>query len=115
VDTAASSLLTDFLSFRLLISPAVLLVIYYLGAVVVPVLIAVYIRKSLQAAEQGLSPTHKGYLRRGIEASGVKQYKGRIIFYAVVMFVMMEFFWRMMFEFFIAYYQMHNALIKIAG
>ena len=115
MDMATSSILADFLSFRLLMSPVVLVVIYYTGAIAVPVLVYVYARKSLQAINQELSPSHKGYLRRGIEASGIGQHKSRIIFYAVVIFIMMEFFWRMMFEFFIAYYQMHNALIKIAG
>ena len=115
MESATSSLLMDFLSFRLLMSPTVLVVIYYLGAVAVPVLVYIYFKKATKAIGQELSSTHKGYLRRGIEASGIAQHKGRIMFYAAMMFVMMEFFWRMMFEFFIAYYQMHNALIKMAG
>jgi hypothetical protein len=115
MDLTTSSLLMDFLSFRVLMSPAVLLVIYYFGAVAVPLLVVIYIKKSFKAIEKDISPVHKSHLRRGIEVSGIGQYRGRIVFYAFVMFVMMEFFWRMMFEFFIAYYQMHNALIKIAG
>ena len=111
-----SSLLLDFLSFRVLMSPAVLVVIYYAGAIMAPILIYWFYKKTNSKVDQSPMASHKLKLKHTLEQSEtVQRYKGRAIFLAITTFLMMELVWRMMFEFFIAYYQMHNALIKIAG
>ncbi len=112
----SSDFLADFLSFRLLISPAVLLVFYYLGAVAVPLAIYYYFQKASKAVDQTPLSAHKGYLKETLQQSAtVQKYKGRIITFSVIAFIFLELLWRMLFEFLIAYYQMHNALIKISG
>lgn len=42
--------------------------------------------------------------------------KGRlyVIVIFIFMFISMEIFWRMMFEFFVAYFNMHDALLRIS-
>ena len=97
-------------------SPAVLVVVYYAGAVMAPVLAFWFYKKASTKIDQSPVAPHKLKLKEALENSeNVQRYKGRAIALAIMAFLMMELVWRMMFEFFIAYYQMHNALIKIAG
>jgi len=116
MDTTTSSLLLDFLSFRVLMSPAVLVLLYYAGAVMAPVLVFWFYKKSVSKIDQSPMASHKAKLKAAFDKSEtVQRHKQKAIVLAIMTFLMMEFFWRMMFEFFVAYYQMHNALIKIAG
>lgn len=97
-------------------SPAVLVVIYYAGAIMAPVLAFWFYKKAIEKVDQSPMAAHKVKFKAAIQKSEMLQgNKGKAIILAIMAFLMMEFFWRMMFEFFIAYYQMHNALIKIAG
>lgn len=94
----------DFLTFRYLISPYVLLVFYYLGAVMLPLtmwffwgwLKRRYLR--LSQAQNKLGALGRDYLSPAQRAV--------IIIGCVLCFFMMELFWRMMFEFVIAYFHM---------
>ena len=109
-------MLGDFLSFRLMISPALLLVIYYAGALGVPIMVFYWIRYAGKKMDESRFAPHKHFLRQRLEKSEtVRQYRTTAIAWGIFLFIMMEVFWRMMFEFFIAYFQMHNALIKISG
>jgi hypothetical protein len=86
----------DFLNFRFFISPYVLVICYYIGALGVPIgswLLALWIKRKLTRT------------------------KDRILLYIlfIVFFICMEVMWRMMFEFIIAYLQMREALMELAG
>ena len=91
--------LYDFLSFRMLITPSVLIVVYYLGAVAMP--LAAYgvfrtlLRRIRQEGEEGRSPSWN--------------WKLRLLF--LLFFLMAELAWRIFIEFFVAYFQMRDALM----
>ena len=101
--------LHDFLVFQVHISPAVLLVAYYVGALLIPVLVYDMSRRFNQrlAREDWRVPDrYKG---------GLLARRGRVIGYAVVALLLGELAWRMMFEFLVAYFQMHEALTRMSG
>ena len=89
----------DFLSFRTFITPSLLLAAYYFGAVVMPL------------AGWGMAQWLKRRYR--IYFTSSKRY----YFYALatVCFLCMEMLWRVMFEFMIAYFDMHDALMKMSA
>ena len=86
----------DFLTFKRFITPEVLVACYYVGVVFVPIL-AVYLWKKL-------GPLLKSAENRGKQIAGT-----------VALVLMLELFWRMMFETMIAYFQMRAALLALAG
>ena len=95
----------DFLTFQTFITPTILLIIYYIGALVIPVLgwyFTFWVKKAYlsdvsQAIKDRTSP------------------KQRLMMFMIFFMTLlcMEIFWRMIFEFFIAYFDMHDALMKI--
>lgn len=106
-----ASLFWDFISFRLLITPSLLVLMYYLGAVVLPVLLVVFSRGYYQKARESVSlMIERSENQQEIE-SAVSRYRGKVIVLALVGFVLAEIAWRMMFEFLVAYFQIHNALM----
>jgi hypothetical protein len=96
----------DFLTFKTFIAPAVLLVCYYLGAVVMPLASIYMVRK--------LAP-YFGQAARKAAAHIPEKYRNRLYFSMFVAFICMEIIWRMMFEAMIAYFQMREALVGLAG
>lgn len=94
----------DFLTFRYLISPYVLLIFYYMGALMMPLAMWLFWRwlkrrfPSLSQARNKLGALGRDYLSP-VQKTG-------IIFGCMLCFFMMELFWRMMFEFMIAYFHM---------
>ena len=95
----------DFLTFKTFITPTLLIVFYTMGAVLIPFL-SYMVSKWLFSR----------YLKD--VASTVKKLftaKERIYMFSmsVFCFLCMELFWRMMFEFFIAYFDMHDALMRL--
>jgi len=99
----------DFLTFNTFITPSLLILMYYVGAVLIPILswyLAVWIHKNYLSEVSGLV---KEEIKR---RTTVKQRLYTIIVF-VLCFLCMEIFWRMMFEFFIAYFDMHDALMKM--
>lgn len=101
--------LHDFLVFRAHISPAVLLVTYYVGALLIPVLVYDVSRRFNQrlAREDWKVPDR---YRTQLLAR-----RGRVIGYALLALLLGELAWRMMFEFLVAYFQMHEALTGMSG
>ncbi len=92
----------DFLSFKTFISLEVFIVLYYLGAIGVPLagwVLASWLKKKFCTSEDEK------------KSKGKVQTKFILIFLAI--FMMMELFWRVMFEFFIAYFQMRDVLVGI--
>ena len=100
----------DFLTFKSFISTEVLIIFYYLGALILPIgiwlLLTWLIRKYRllnTAYENGKEIIWKSLSR--------KQQINLVIFF-VTSFLFMELFWRMFFEFLIAYMQMRDALLQ---
>jgi len=95
----------DFLTFQTFITPSLLIFIYYIGAILIPY-IGWYITKWIQRSY--FSEISKN-LKETITT------KQRVIIYTIFIlcFICMEIFWRIIFEFFIAYFNMHDALMKL--
>ena len=100
----------DFLTFKIFISTEVLIIFYYLGALILPIgiwfLLARFVRKYRllnTAYENG-----KGIIWRSLN----KKQQTKFIAFFVILFLFMELFWRMIFEFLIAYMQMRDALLQ---
>ena len=103
--------LLDILSFKSFISPSVLIVCYYLGALGAPlVMLGTLIWARREAGKQGFAPENLSFWTRW--ASHPNQLKVLLIF--ILMFICMEIGWRMMFEFMLAYFQMRDALLGLS-
>jgi len=99
----------DFLTFQTFITPTLLLIMYYIGAILIPV-VSWYFTRWIQRSY--FSESSKNIK----EAFHTKTtFIQRFIVYAafILCFLCMEIFWRVMFEFFIAYFDMHDALMKL--
>ena len=101
----------DFLTFKSFISLDVLIVFYYLGALVLPIAMwafSVWLIKKYKlfniTYEKG-----KDFIWQSLN---MKQ-KSMLTLFLTTMFAFMELFWRMMFEFLIAYMQMRDALLQV--
>ncbi len=99
----------DFLTFQTFITPTLLIFIYYIGAILIPI-VSWYLAKWIQRSYfSELSKSIKE------EFHAKTTFKQRFIVYAafILCFLCMEILWRVMFEFFIAYFDMHDALMKL--
>ncbi|PHQ96555.1 MAG: hypothetical protein COB39_11905 [Marinosulfonomonas sp.] len=103
----------DFLRFEIFIAPSVLLFCYYLGAVGIPLAAVLLVRK-LFATYPALGGAAKTAGAQ-IKASASRKNRLRIYLAMAAVFVCMEIVWRMMFEAMIAYFQMREALMGMAG
>jgi len=100
--------LLDVLSFKTFITPSILIVCYYLGALGVPLfMIGMLIRARHEAVNQGVAPENYNLWQRW--ATQQNQLIMLVLF--IGMFICMEIGWRMMFEFMLAYFQMRDALV----
>lgn len=100
----------EFLTFKTFITPSLLICIYYIGVLLVPLLSWILIRK-----------IKKLYLSKKVNnmLEEVKVHltlRQRFIIYLIfiISLLCMEIMWRIMFEFFIAYFDMHDALMKLS-
>jgi hypothetical protein len=91
--------LYDLLSFKTFISPYMLYIFYYMGAVLVPLVMLKY--------------SYKIYAFLEIDINQIipKEYKFKVYSISILMFIFLEILWRMMFEFLIAYLQIRDALV----
>jgi hypothetical protein len=100
----------DFLTFKSFISTEVLIGFYYIGAVIFPVSACFFIFWLIKKYEfLGISyKTGKEAVKKSLSE------KQRLILAAlfITIFLFMELFWRMLFEFLIAYMQMRDALLQ---
>ncbi len=101
----------DFLTFKRFISTEVLIVFYYAGALFLPVAIWFLMHWLIEKNQLFNSTYSKG--KELLWNSLNSQQRSRFIFFFVLMFFFMELFWRMLFEFLIAYMQMRDALLHI--
>lgn len=107
--TTAAEWLRDFLVFQVYVTPAVLLVTYYAGALLIPVLVYDMTRRFHQRLAQKDWDATRRYKAQLLSR------RGRVVVYAVTALVLSELAWRMMFEFLLAYFQMHDALTRMSG
>lgn len=101
----------DFLTFQTFITPDVLFVCYYAGAVLMPVM-AVLVWHWLRRRYPVLSALWAS----GVDASErllTGRQRAAILAAAAIMFILAEIAWRMMFETMIAYFQMRDALMAL--
>lgn len=106
IETATRSF-WDVLSFQTFLSPPLLILIYYLGAVGIPLLAW----KIASSARNRLAeiPSPGVQLPKRPAAHWLPS-KARVLAYAFAAFLAMELFWRLMFEFMLAYFQMRDYL-----
>lgn len=99
----------DFLTFQTFITPTLLIVMYYAGAILIP-LVSWYLARWIQKSY--FTEISKSIKEKVITKTTTKQ---RFIVYAafIICFLCMEIFWRVIFEFFIAYFDMHDALMQL--
>jgi len=100
----------DFLTFKDFISIPVLISFYYFGAVVFPFFMWIF-SKWLVKKYRLINEVHT----KGKEALWKllnTQQKIKLIAVFVVAFIFMELFWRMLFEYLIAFMQMRDALLQ---
>ncbi|MEN8727851.1 MAG: DUF4282 domain-containing protein [Sulfurovum sp.] len=91
----------DFLTFQTFITPTLLILMYYVGAVLIP-LFSWYLARWIKTVYK-------------TEIESYTTFKQRLILYSTffIAFFCLEILWRVMFEFFIAYFDMHDALMKL--
>ena len=87
----------DYLIFNSFITPSVLIVVYYMGVFFLPVLLWIY-RKKVR------------FLYDAYES----QNKLKVILFIFGIFLVMQLFWRIMFEMIIGYFDMYNYLHQMA-
>jgi len=103
----------DFLAFRTLVSPSLLIVFYYLGALGVPLTGWVFSRWLARRLRWTAPARTAG---RATMTRLIRRRERRLFpVLFVLTFVVMELGWRMMFEFMLAYFQMRELLIDIAA
>ncbi len=102
----------DFLTFNYFITPHILLVGYYFGAILMPFLLWKYRRSLLK--KYTLLQTLNDYIKSLFSSLSDKNQRYVRIFY-IVIFFMMELMWRMIFEAMIGYFNMHNYLQHISS
>ena len=89
----------DFLTFNSFITQNILILFYYLGAVVFPIIL--WLKKDPVLSKLSF-----------IKISD--ENKTTIYLTILVLFLLMEIFWRMMFEVMIGYFDMHDYLYQIS-
>ena len=101
----------DFLSFKTFISTEALIGFYYLGAIILPVFSWLFINWLIGKYEL-LNSSYKNGKKLLWKSLSKKQQTTFVIFF-IIAFLFMELFWRMLFEFLIAYMQIRDALFQI--
>jgi hypothetical protein len=97
----------DFLTFKTFISPTILTMMYSFGFFVMPLfawLVMSKVKKYIPS--QIIDFKNQTFSKMRLED------KMKVILFALLMLLCMEICWRMMFEFLIAYMQIHDALVK---
>ena len=101
----------DFLTFKSFISIEVLIVFYYIGVFLLPI--------GLWITLMWLTRKYK-FFNAAYEQSKELFYKVfdskqriRFVLFFIIAFLFMQLFWRMLFEFLIAYMQMRDALVVV--
>ena len=100
----------DFLTFKSFISTEVLIMFYYIGALILPIGIW-RLLTWLVGKYKFLNATYENG-KEVIWHSLNKKQQTKFVAFFVSSFLFMELFWRMLFEFLIAYMQIRDALLR---
>ena len=100
----------DFLTFKSFISTEVLIIFYYIGAVLLP--IGIWVLLSWLIRKYRLLNTAYENGKKLIWKSLNRKQQTWFVLFFITSFLFMELFWRMMFEFLIAYMQIRDALLQ---
>ncbi len=104
--------LIDFLTFKSFITADILIVCYYIGAIIIPILLYKS-RKYLVENVQFIRSLNEIFLD-AFSSLDVKNQRYAKLFF-LLMFFSMELMWRMMFEMMIGYFQMHDYLQQMSS
>ncbi len=99
--------MTDFLTFKTFISIDILILSYYIGAIIIP--IAMWLSKAHLQKKFKTVDSFNSFLVNLFGTMSLKR-KVLLIFIFISMFISMEIVWRMCFEAMIGYFQMIDAL-----
>ena len=100
----------DFLTFKTFISTEVLIIFYYIGALILPVGLWILLTRLVRKYRFLDTAYESG--KEMIWKSLTKKQQTKLVSFFITAFLFMELFWRMLFEFLIAYMQMRDALIN---
>ena len=100
----------DFLTFKSFISIKALIIFYYIGALILPAGLWLLINWLLRKYDFFDAAYKKG--KDIIWKSLDKKQQTKLLIFFIFLFLFMELFWRMLFEFLIAYMQIRDALIQ---
>ncbi len=100
----------DFLSFKTFISPYILIICYFIGAIIIPITSIFLVN---WAKNKWIKPKYYSTLKHKILPSLTIRIYSVIL--AIILFISLEIMWRMLFEFLIAYLQIREVLISITN
>lgn len=100
----------DFLTFKSFISTEALILFYYIGALILPIGIWIFINWLIRRYEL-LNVAYENGKKMLWQSLNIKQ-QIKLVALFVFCFLFMELFWRMLFEFLIAYMQIRDALLS---
>jgi len=100
-------MMQDFLTFKTFISPTVLTIMYIFGLFIMPL----FAWFAMSKVKKYIPSQIFDFKNQAFSKMRHKD-KVKVILFALLMLLCMEICWRMMFEFLIAYMQMHDALVK---
>ena len=103
--------LEDFLRFKSFISPYILFIFYYMGALGLPIaswFFTIWLRKKYWGISEAYTLG-----KETVKRTTTKKYRIRFIFLFIFLFFSIEIMWRMLFEFLIAYLQIRDALLVL--
>jgi len=102
--------MTDFLTFKTFISIDILILSYYIGAVIIP--IAIWLSKAYLQKKFQILDRFNSFLITLFGTMSLKRKFLSILFF-IFIFISMEIVWRMCFEAMIGYFQMVEALKNV--
>ena len=100
----------DFFTLKSFISTKVLIIFYYLGAFILPIVIWLLLTWLMRKYRLLNTAYESG--KEILWKSLNKKQQTKFVAFFVTSFLFMELFWRMFFEFLIAYMQMRDALLQ---
>ena len=100
----------DFLTFKSFISTEALILFYYIGALILPIGIWIFLNWLIRRYEL-LNVAYENGKKMLWQSLNIKQ-QIKLVTLFVFCFLFMELFWRMLFEFLIAYMQIRDALLS---
>lgn len=100
----------DFLTFKTFISAEALIIFYYIGALILPIGIWIFITWLIRKYKYINTAYKNGKVI--VWKSLDKQQQMKLVSFFIATFLFLELFWRMLFEFLIAYMQIRDALLN---